>query len=139
MSKEAIEKLCRRLLEERARTLRTIAQELSEVDLRRPSGTEGLSVADILQLLVVRDAELIPEEKDEQPAGVFLHPLYFIRVASDARSKLLQELQCLSDEDLDSPFGDTQLTVRQVVEDLIASESEYLRPALERYIESRGN
>jgi hypothetical protein len=140
MGKEAIEKLCRRLLDERSRTLRTIAQELSEVDLRRPSGTEGLSVADILQLLVVRDAELIPADgEDDQPAGVFLHPLYFIRIASDARGKLLHELQSLSDEDLDSPFGDTHLTVRQVVEDLIASESEYLRPALERYIESRGN
>ncbi len=141
MGKEVIEKLCRRLLDERARTLRTIAQELNENDLRRPSGTEELSVADILQLLVVGDADFFTgeEEEIEAPIGAFLHPLYFIRLASETRGKLLTQLQELTDEDLDSPFGDTNLTVRQVVEDLIASESEYLRPALERYIVSRGN
>lgn len=138
MGKEAIEKLCRRLLNERARTLRTIAQELNEGDLRRPSGTEELSVADILQLLVVGDADFYEGEEEEAPAGAFLHPLYFIRLASETRGKLLAQLQELSDEDLDSPFGDSNQTVRQVVEELISSESDYLRPALERYIDSRG-
>lgn len=139
MGKEAIEKLCRRLLNERARTLRTIAQELNEGDLRRPSGTEELSVADILQLLVVGDEDFfLGEEEEEATSGAFLHPLYFIRLASETRGKLLAQLQELSDEDLDSPFGETNQTVRQVVEELIASESDYLRPALERYIDSRG-
>ncbi len=142
MGKEAIQKLCRRLLEERRLTLNTITAEIQEADLLKPSGTEELSVLDILELILAHDAELASEEapSDKEPmVGLFLHPLYFIRLAWEKRGKLLQELDSLTDEDLDAPFADSGLTVREAVERVISSESEYLRPALERYIESRGN
>jgi len=142
MGKDIIQQLRRRLLEERRRTLETIAAEIRESDLQRPSGTEELSVQDILSLIVAGDAQLGGEEVGvvtEPPVRPFLHPLFFIRTAWETRTRLLDELDSLSDEDLDAPLESSGKTVREALEELILCESEYLRPALERYIESRGN
>jgi hypothetical protein len=142
MGREAIERLCRRLAEERARTLRTIGQAIEESDLLMPSGTEDLSVLDILERIAASDSELtsgVVPLKGVSPVGPFLHPLYFIRVASEGRGRLLTELSQMTDDDLDRPYRDTGMTAREIVEELIADECEHLRPALERYIESKGN
>ncbi len=142
MGREAIERLCRRLAAERARTLRTIGRAIEENDLLMPSGTDDLSVLDILELIATSDTEFTSDAvllKETSQVGPFLHPLYFIRVASESRGKLLTELSSMTDEDLDRPYLNTGVTVREVVEELIADECEHLRPALERYIESKGN
>jgi len=142
MGKEGIEKLCRRLATERARTLLTIGRAIEEKDLLMPSGTDDLSVLDILELIATSDAEFTSDMVSLMEApqvGPFLHPLYFVRVASERRGKLLTELSTMTDEDLDQLYLNTGMTVREVVEELIADECEHLRPALERYIESKGN
>ena len=142
MGKEGIEKLCRRLAVERARTLRTIGRAIEEKDLLMPSGTDDLSVMDILELIATSDTEFTSDMVSMMEApqvGPFLHPLYFVRVASERRGKLLTELSSMTDEDLDQSYLDTGVTVREVVEELIADECDHLRPALERYIESKGN
>lgn len=142
MGKEGIEKLCRRLAVEHARTLRTIGRAIEEKDLLMPSGTDDLSVMDILELIATSDTEFTSDMVSliEAPqVGPFLHPLYFVRVASERRGQLLTELSSMTDEDLDQSYLGTDMTVREVVEELIANECEHLRPALERYIESKGN
>lgn len=143
MGKDLIEKLCKRLSQERALTLMALADMIAKRNFAIPAPTDDeMSVLDVLELIVNHDKEIAGEvlgAEEEEEAGPFLHPLYFIRLVSETHGKALTALSSMSDEDLEQPFGTSGLTMREVVEEIIAEESELLRPALEKHKESRGN
>jgi len=119
------------------------ADLIAKKNFALPAATgDEMSVLDVLELIVNHDKEIAGEvlgPEEEEEAGPFLHPLYFIRLVSETHGKALTALSSMSDEDLEQPFGQSGLTMREVVEEIIAEESELLRPALEKHKESRGN
>ena len=142
MGKDLIEKLCKRLSQERALTLMALADMIARKSFAIPATSDDeMSVLDVLELIVNHDKEIAGEVlgAEEEEVGPFLHPLYFIRLVSETHGKALTALSSMSDEDLELPFGQSGLTMREVVEEIIAEESELLRPALEKHKEPRGN
>ena len=127
--REEVDRLVERILDAQRAVTSIVAGGVRYEDLDKPTEHEGIAVQDVLRMWVwhfwSHHRELVRARGALTGDNPHFHVPHFIRQASEECGRLVGELACLTDDQLDLQIPDGGRTIREIVEHVIDSLEAY--------------